>query len=63
MTQSNTLKLFKATITDADGEKQEVPVWALDLEKALDSAEVAYGEVDRVRPVYSTNEYGVQVTK
>lgn len=47
------LKLFKATITDRLGNVDEVPVWAADIEKALQNAETAYGieNVDRVRPV------------
>lgn len=54
------LKLFKATITDADGEKEEVPVWAANLDAALDAAEAAYGEVDRLRPVYKD---GLEVSR
>ncbi|NMZ63404.1 host cell RNA polymerase inhibitor [Pseudomonas oryzihabitans] len=46
------LKLFKATVTDRLGNIDEVPVWAANLDAALDAAEAAYGEVDRVRPVY-----------
>lgn len=46
------LRLFKAVIT-VRGEKQEVPVWAEDLDKAHDQAEAEYGEVDRVREVRS----------
>ena len=44
------LKLFKATITLPSGEPTEVPVWAKDLEEALEQAEQAYGGVTRMRP-------------
>jgi len=44
------LKQYKATVT-IDGQKEEVPVFAEDLDAALDQAEAEYGEVDRVRPV------------
>lgn len=43
------LRLFKATVT-VRGEKEEVPVWAADLDAALETAEAEYGEVLRVRP-------------
>jgi len=44
------LKQYKATVT-VDGHKEEVPVFAENLDAALDQAEAEYGEVDRVRPV------------
>ncbi|HBO3276637.1 host cell RNA polymerase inhibitor [Pseudomonas aeruginosa] len=44
------LGLFKATVT-VKGHLEEVPVWAEDLDKALEQAEAEYGEVERVRPV------------
>ncbi len=44
------LKLFKATVT-VDGEIDEVPVWALDIEDAESIAETRYGKVDRIRPM------------
>lgn len=49
------LKLFKATITDRLGNVDEVPVWAADIDQALENAEKAYGieNVDRVRQAVS----------
>lgn len=44
------LRLYKATVT-VEGHTDEVPVWAEDLDKALEQSEAEYGEVDRVRPV------------
>ncbi|MDH1340542.1 host cell RNA polymerase inhibitor [Ectopseudomonas oleovorans] len=44
------LNLFKAVVT-VEGHTEEVPVWAEDLDKALEQSEAEYGEVDRVRPV------------
>lgn len=44
------LKLFKATVT-LGGHPEEVPVYATDLDAALELAEAEYGEVQRVRPV------------
>ena len=43
------LRLFKATVT-VNYQTEEVPVWAEDLDKALEQAEAEYGEVDRIRP-------------
>lgn len=44
------LQLFKAVVT-VKGRAEEVPVWAEDLDKALEQAEAEYEEVVRVRPV------------
>lgn len=44
------LRLFKATVT-LKGQPEEVPVFAEDIDKALEQAEAEYGEVGRVRPV------------
>ena len=46
-------KLFKATVT-VNGLTEELPVYAFDLDEALEIAEAEYGEVDRVRPVVVT---------
>lgn len=47
---SDVLTLFKATVT-LGGFIEEVPVFATDLDAALEQAEREYGEVQRVRPV------------
>lgn len=49
-TNKDVLSLSKATVT-IKGHLEEVPVWAEDLDKALEQAEAEYGEVERVRPV------------
>lgn len=45
------MKLFKARVT-VRGETQEVPIWAPNLEVALEVADMEYGEdnVQRLRP-------------
>lgn len=43
-------KLFKATVIQS-GYREEVPVYAKDLDEALKIAEAEYGYVERVRPV------------
>lgn len=45
------MKLFKATV-ELRGERQEVPMWARDVDEALAAADLEYGEdnVYRVRP-------------
>lgn len=50
MSNKEVLRLFKANVT-VNGRPEEVPVWAEDLDKALEQSEAEYGEVDRVRPV------------
>lgn len=46
------LRQFKATVT-VDGHPEEVPVWAKDLEEALDKTLEEYGDCDRLREVRS----------
>jgi hypothetical protein len=45
------MKLFKAKVT-IRGETQEVPIWARDIDEALEVADLEYGEdnVQRLRP-------------
>lgn len=45
------MKLFKATVW-LNRERQEVPVWARDVDEALAAADLEYGEdnVYRIRP-------------
>lgn len=45
------MKLFKARVTVA-GQTQDVPIWAPDIDTALEVADLEYGEdnVQRLRP-------------